>query len=221
MAVTLGADGLTYSDGSTQIRTATSDTTDRGRLISITTFTSNGTYTAPTYCTKVLVKVQAGGGGSAGYLESGGAGAYAEKLIQPFTAGSTAAVTVGGGGGGVGYYAAAGDGGSSSFGSYVSASGGYGANRNYSHTGGHGGFANNGDFNVNGGGGTGHGNSHGYGGVGRGGSSFFGGPHGVRHSGGEQIGPGAPGAGASGGITNTGTPGRTGASGIVIVYAYT
>ena len=136
MAVTLGGQGITYSDGTIQA-SSSSTSVDYGQLISITTFTTSGTYTAPSNCRKVFVRVQGGGGGSAGHFESGGAGGYAEALVDPFTAGSTATVTVGGGGGGVGYYAAAGDGGTTSFGSLISATGGYGANRNYSHGGGH------------------------------------------------------------------------------------
>lgn len=218
MAVTIGADGIKFSDNSTQ-GSAPSSSTDYGQLISITTFTASGTYTAPSYCRKVLVKVQGGGGGSAGHFESGGAGGYAEMLINPFTAGSTATVTVGGGGGGVGYYAAAGDGGTSSFGSYVSATGGYGANRNYSHTGGHGGTTSGGQVSAVGGGGHGHGNGWGSFGP-RGIPSYWGGSFGTRHSGGEKIGSGAPGGGASSGTTGNGGSGKAASGGMVVVYAY-
>ena len=218
MAVTLGAQGITYSDGTVQVN-APNVNLDYGQLLSITTFTSTGTYTAPTYCRKVFVRVQGGGGGSAGHFESGGAGGYAEALVDPFTAGSTATVTIGGGGGGVGYYAAAGDGGSSSFGSYCVATGGYGANRNYSHTGGHGGSGYGGQVSVQGGGGHGHGNGWGSFGP-RGIPSFWGGSFGTRHSGGEQIGSGAPGGGASSGTTGNGGSGKAGRSGMVVVYAY-
>ena len=62
MAVTLGATGITYSDGTTQVKAPNSNT-DYGRLLSISTYTSGTTYTAPTYCRKVFVKVQGGGGG--------------------------------------------------------------------------------------------------------------------------------------------------------------
>ena len=211
---------VTFNDGTTQL--AKSPTLDKGALISITSFTGNGTYYVPANCSKLYVKVQGGGGGSAGYLESGGAGGYAEGSVSNITAGQAISVTIGGGGGGVGYYAAAGAGGTSSFGSYVSASGGSGANSNYSHTGGHGGVGSGGTINLYGGGGTGHGNHHGYGGVGQGGASFFGGSHGTRHYHSDQNGPGSPGAGASGGCTDGfGTTGRTGASGLVVVYAYT
>ena len=221
MSIIMGPDGLILSDGSTTTPTRP----DTGSLISITTFTSSGTYTVPSGCGTIFVKVQGGGGGSAGYCESGGAGGYAESFIKVSSAGltpgsSTIGVTVGGGGGGVGYYAGAGSGGTSSFGGYVSASGGYGANNNYSHTGGHGGIGS-GLLNLTGGGGSGHANGHGYGGIAKGGASFFGGPMMRRHSGDEQIGPGAPGTGAAGGITDGNSYGVGGASGIVIVYAYT
>lgn len=218
MAVTLNNDGIVYSGNNTQVN-APDTNSDYGQLLSITTFTTTGTYTAPSYCKKVLVKVQGGGGGSAGHFESGGAGGYAEALVDPFTAGSTATVTVGGGGGGVGYYAAAGDGGTSSFGTYCSATGGYGANRNYSHTGGHGGTGVSGQVVIAGGGGHGHGNGWGSFGP-RGIPSYWGGGFGTRHSGGEQIGPGAPGAGASSGTTGNGGSGKTASAGMVVVYAY-
>lgn len=224
MSVTLTAQGLTFSDGSTQTTTSigSGGTVDPGQLYNITTFTSSGTYTVPSGCYRVLAKVIGGGGGAAGYLESGGSGGYSECLVA-VTPGQTIAVTVGGGGGGVGYYGGAGQGGTSSFGSYCSASGGYGANQNYGHTGGHGGGGSGGYVNLIGAGGTGHGNGHGHGGVAKGGYSYWGGPAGTRHSGGEQIGSGAPGTGASGGVTDYGHNGQShgGAAGIVVVYAYT
>lgn len=218
MAVTLGNNGITYSDGTNQA-SAPDSSADYGRLVSITTFTSSGTYTAPTPCSKLLVKVQGGGGGSAGHCEGGGAGGYSERLIHAITPGMTFAVTIGGGGGGVGYYAAAGDGGTSSFGSYCSASGGYGANRNYSHTGGHGGTGAGGQVTLQGGGGIGHTNGFGSWGP-RGVPTYWGGSFGTRHSGGEQIGSGAPGAGASPGTTTNTGSGKAGRAGMVVVYAY-
>ena len=118
--------------------TDTGGTIIAGSPRNIVVFSSSGTWTKPSWCKKVLVKVVGGGGGSAGYSESGGAGGYAEEIID-VTGVSSVSVTVGGGGGGVAYYNSAGDGGTSSFGSYCSASGGYGANRNLSHTDGHGG----------------------------------------------------------------------------------
>ena len=78
MAVTLGSSGITYADSSAQ----TSAYTDRGMPISITQFTSGGTYTVPSNCTTILVQLVGGGGGSAGYNESGGAGGFAEGYFS-------------------------------------------------------------------------------------------------------------------------------------------
>lgn len=172
-----------------------------------------------TTATKALIKVVGGGGGSAGYLESGGAGGYSERLLD-VTNVDLVTVTVGGGGNGVTYYAASGDGGTSSFGAYASATGGYGANRNYSHTGGYGGVGSGGDINLTGGGGTGHGNHHGSGGVGKGGQSYWGDGQKRRHSSADVLGHSAPGSGAPGSITDSGTVGTTGAVGSVVVYSY-
>lgn len=222
MAITLGSSGVTFSDGTTQ--TTKFDTTnDLGSLLSISSYTSAGTFTwtKPAGCSKVTVRVVGGGGGAAGYCESGGAGGYSEKTID-VSAVSTVTVTVGGGGGAVGYYAAAGDGGTSSFGAYCSATGGYGANRNWSHTGGAGGAGSAGDINLYGGTGTGHGNSMGHGALGRGGSSFYGGaPGNNRAANTGKVGPGAPGCGGPGNRTNDGSPaGGTGTPGAVIVWEY-
>lgn len=219
-SVVMGPNKIGFSDTNESFDTRS----DSGAIISITTFSSSGTYTVPSGCTTLFVRVQGGGGGSAGYCESGGAGGYAETFIKVAPAGltpgsSTIAVTVGGGGGGVGYYAAGGAGGTSSFGSYVSATGGRGANNDYSHTGGHGGYGS-GLLQIAGGGGSGHANGHGYGGISKGGAAYFGGPAARRHSGNEFIGPGSPGAGAPGGITDGNTSGSNGNSGLVVVYAY-
>ena len=127
MAATIGDSVVTFPDGTTQAA-AYSTSTDQGQLISITTYTSGtNTYTAPANCRYVWVKVIGGGGGSAGYCESGGAGGYAEGRVN-LAAGTNVTVTVGGGGPGVGYYAAASTGTTSSFGSYITATGGAGAN---------------------------------------------------------------------------------------------
>lgn len=218
MAVTIGSTGITFSNGSTQ---TSQYVEDRGRPISITSFTSSGTYTVPSNCRKILVQLVGGGGGSAGYNESGGAGGYAEGFYT-VTPGATYSVTVGGGGGGVGYYAAAGDGGSTSFGSLLTAQGGYGANRNYSHGGGHGGHTFSGQsFAVQGGAGTGHGNSAGHGQPSGGGVSFFGGPGGQYRSTTPSNYSPAWGTGATGGRTNDGGSGTTGCGGVCVVFAYT
>ena len=217
MAVTLTSTGITYSNGGSQNSTYVQD---RGQPISITSFTSSGTYTVPSNCRKILVQLVGGGGGSAGYNESGGAGGYAEGFYS-VTPGATYSVTIGGGGGGVGYYAAGGDGGTTSFGSLISASGGYGCNRNYSHGGGHGGSGSSGQINLQGGTGAGHGNSAGHGQPSGGGPSFFGGPGGQYRSTTPSNYSPAYGTGATGGRTNDGGSGTTGMSGCCVVFAYT
>ncbi len=217
MAITLTSTGITYPTGGTQ---TSSYTANRGQPISIQTFTSNGTYTVPSNCRKILVQIVGGGGGSAGYCEAGGAGGFAEGVFS-VTPGATYAVTIGGGGGGVGYYAAAGRGGTSSFGSLISATGGYGANNNYSHGGGHGGSGSGGQINLDGGTGCGHGNSASHGQPSGGGPSFFGGPGGQYRSTTPSNYSPALGSGATGGRTNDGGSGTTGAAGVCVVYAYT
>ena len=233
MAVTLGSSGITFSDGSVQTTASlgTGASTDTGDLINIQSFTSSGTWTKPAGGIMAHIKLVGGGGGSAGYCESGGAGGYLEMRLD-VTNISTVAVTIGGGGGGVGYYAAAGDGGSTSFGSYLIALGGYGANRNYSHSGGHGGHnVSGGTIAVTGGAGCGHVNSVGHWSGGRGGQSYFGSSATIvrNHTNisastrGPQGTPGAPGSGAPGNQTDAGwwfNEGYTGSPGLCIVYTY-
>lgn len=192
---------------------------DKGTLISISTFTSNGTFTMPVGCSKVLVQVVGGGGGSCGYCESGGAGGFAEGFYS-ISPGTNVSVTIGGGGGAGGYYSGCGNGGTTSFGSYISASGGYGANQNYSHGGGHGGVGSGGQINLYGGTGTGHANGGSHGQSGAGGGSYFGGPPGKTR--GQTWGnfSGAYGTGATGDRGNDGHHGDNGVQGLCIVYAY-
>jgi hypothetical protein len=216
MAVTLGSSGITYADSSAQ----TSAYTDKGMPISITQYTSNATYTVPSNCTTILVQLVGGGGGSAGYNESGGAGGFAEGYFS-VSPNATYAVTIGGGGGGVGYYGGAGVGGTTSFGSLISATGGYGANNNTSHGGGHGGSGSGGQINLQGGTGTGHGNSASHAQPSGGGPSFFGGAGGkTRGNNSDNFGP-AFGSGGPGGITDIGSSGVAGYQGTCVVIAYT
>lgn len=218
MAVTLGSSGLVFPDGSTQ---AASYTKDSGVPISITTYTSGtNTYTVPSTATKIFVQLVGGGGGSAGYCESGGAGGYAEGVFD-VTGGATYTVTIGGGGGGVGYYAAAGRGGTTSFGALISATGGYGANNNTSHGGGHGGLGSGGQVNIHGGTGAGHGNSASHGQPSGGGQSFFGGPGGQYRSTTPSNFSPAYGSGATGGRTNDGGSGTSAPGGLCVIVAYT
>jgi len=210
--------GITYSNAT---QTSKFDSNDEsGNLLSVQQFDASGTWTKPAGCKTVFVQLVGGGGGAASYNESGGAGGYAEKVID-VTGVSTVSVTVGGGGGAVGYYAVGGNGGTSSFGAYVSATGGYGANQNYSHSGGAGGTASGGDLNIRGGIGTGHGNTNGREAVGRGGMSFFGGCRGSSHSTNTpNLNDAAPGSGGPGGAMQNWS-GSNGKAGVVIVYSYT
>lgn len=217
MSTQIGSSGLVVN--ATTLSTAV---VDKGTPVSITSFTSSGTYTVPSNCTQILVQLVGGGGGSAGYGEGGGAGGFAEGVFT-VTPGASVAVTVGGGGGAVGYYAGAGSGGTSSFGSYISATGGYGANNNYSHGGGHGGVGSNGQINLTGGTGTGHMNHGSHSQTGNGGGSYFGGPPSIqRHNpSGQNNYSYAPGSGGSSNEGDDGSTGSPGAAGLVIVYAFT
>ena len=192
---------------------------DKGSLISVYTFTNSGTYTAPSGTTKVFVQVVGGGGGSAGYCESGGAGGYAEGTFA-ITGGTTVNITVGGGGAGVGYYAVAGSGGTTSFGSYLSATGGGGANSTAAHNGGHGGVGSGGQVNLYGGSGTGHANGASHAQDGVGGGSYFGGSGGQYRSATPSNFSPAPGSGATGGISEIGGSGTSAPSGLVTIYSF-
>lgn len=233
MAVTLNSTGVTFSDGTSQTTKANGDgfanAGDIGELIKVETFNSSGTWYNPG-ASRVHVKLVGGGGGSACYCESGGAGAYAEGFYTVSGVGSVG-ITVGGGGGGVGYYAAAGNGGTTSFGGYLSASGGWGANQNYSHSGGHGGNSPSGHQAwAHGGSGTGHTNGAGHWAGGKGGRSYFGGAQSAirNHTNLPQdqwggMPGGAPGAGAPGQTTDGGFPANTGINGMpgcVVIYSY-
>lgn len=224
MATTLDSAGLIFPDTTTQASTFT-PALDQGRLLQVNSYASVGNYTwtKPSGCTTVLVKLVGGGGGAAGYCESGGAGGYSERVIN-VSAVSSVTVTVGGGGASVGYYAGGGNGGTSSFGAYCSATGGYGANQNAGHSGGIGGIGSGGNINLYGGSGTGHVNSAGHYPGGVGGRSFFGGSGCVnRATTSTKLYNGSPGTGGPGGRTNDGTGGAgiaNGEVGLVIVYSY-
>lgn len=223
---TQGGHGLILHDGT---KVVSGNAADAGDLIDVQTFGSNGTWTRPGNATKVLVKLIGGGGGGAGYCESGGAGGYAEGYFN-VTGVGTVAVTVGGGGGGVGYYTAAGGGGTTSFGSYLSATGGGGANTWSSHSGGGGGTGSGGYVNLQGGGGAGHTNSVGHWPGGRGGYGYFGGGattarnHSNLGSPPQKLRLGAPGSGGPGGQSDgwggAGDRGQNGETGLVVVFSY-
>lgn len=221
MAITLTPYGITYGDGTVQTSAISATAAPSGNLIAINSYTTAGTstWTKPSGCRKVQVIVVGGGGGAASYNESGGAGGYAE-LLMDVSAISTVTVTVGAAGTAIAYYAAAGNGGTSSFGSYCSATGGYGANQNSNHTGGHGGVGSGGDLNLLGGSGTGHGNTGGREAVGYGGISYFGSGYCASHNTNTaNILTTAPGAGGAGGAMQN-YAGNNGGAGAVIVYSY-
>lgn len=177
-----------------------------------------GTFTNITAAT-ALVKVQGGGGGAAGYCESGAAGGYSERSIDLSGVGNVT-VTVGGGGAGVSYYAAGAAGSASSFGAYCSASGGGGSNSTYSHSGGIGGTGSGGNVNLQGSAGIGHVNSVGSHSGGLGGTGYWGGSAPFNRATATKVFNGAPGSGGPGGLTDQNNTGGAGMAGMVVVYAY-
>lgn len=99
----------------------------------VQTFTSTGTFTAPSNCTMVSVLL-VGAGGGGGYIKTagnrqgsgGGAGGEVIELDLSVTAGSSYTVTIGAGGAGATSVAAGGTGGNTTFGSLATAYGGGG-----------------------------------------------------------------------------------------------
>lgn len=184
-------------------------------------YTGNTTYNKSGDDVKLLrVICVGGGGGGRGYGESGGAGGYAERIIDA-TAISSVGVTVGGGGAGGFYFGFSGRGGTTSFGSYVSADGGFGANNHGAHIGGHGGIGYGGQVVSRGGGGKGHNNganNPSNSAVGWGGASFFGGSRNSHHGSGRPANVGPPGGGGAGSVGYSGGIGSDGLGGCVIVY---
>lgn len=186
----------------------------------ISVFNSNGTWVKPAGVTKIYVRLVGGGGAGSGVGETGGAGGYAEKLID-VTSVSQVVVTVGLGSTSPTYYAgAAGNGQTTSFGSYLSATGGRGGNSSHQHCGGLPGVGSGGDFNAYGGGGTGH---EYYSGT-TGGPSYFGGSGASGHPSGGQFSANhqshaAPGAGGSPGY-HTSYIGCVGKDGVVVIWEF-
>lgn len=214
--LTNSAHGIVFAD----LTSTSKKVTDSGQLISITTITSTQNYTVPSNAKSLHIQLVGGGGGSAGYCESGGGGGYSEGNYL-VTGGSTFSVTVGGGGGGVGYYGTGGRGGTTSFGALLTATGGHGANAQNAHGGGVGGLGSGGQINIYGGSGTGHANNGSHNQNARGGGSYYGSGPGQARTTAALNYSGALGSGATGGRTIDGLTGSTAPGGMCIIYAYT
>ncbi len=198
----------------------------KGKLKNVLTFYASGTYTkSGPDVQRIHAIVMGGGGGGRAYSECGGAGGYAEKIIDA-TGVSTVTVTIGGAGTGGVYFGFSPGGGTTSFGTYVSASGGTGANAHIQHNGGLGGLGSGGELNVRGGGGGGHNNMDQYSPNcapgGEGGIGFFGGGTPGAHANGAQ--PADVASWGAGGVavspSHNGQGGRNGRGGICIIYEY-
>jgi hypothetical protein len=181
-------------------------------------FTGGGTWNRPAGVRYIRVKLVGGGGGASGHGESGGAGGYAERIMDVTGIGSVS-ITIGGGGGGTYYAGAGGNGNSTSFGPYISAGGGHGANRQNQHSGGVSGNGSGGDLNLHQGGGGDHHHS-----FGPGGTTYFGGAAPSGHPQGGHFahnhqGHSAPGTGGTGGYFH-GHRGSDGRPGIVVIEEY-
>lgn len=212
--------GVTISSGATQVEKY-SGFEDTGALLSMSSYTTAGTFTwtKPVGCNTIVVKVVGGGGGASGYCESGGSGGYSERRIDVRGI-SSVTVTVGSGGA-LAAYSSGNSGGTSSFGSYCTATGGYGSNTQFTHTGGQGGVGSGGDINLYGGSGTGHCNGTGQAQTARGGVSYWGGPKSVNRGGNPAaVGSGAPGSGGCGANSNGAFVGTAGESGAVVIWEY-
>ncbi len=200
----------------------------KDRLVGVYVYSGSGTYTYTKSGPEVQtlhVLLCGGGGGARAYSECGGGGGFSEGIITA-TSITTVTVTIGGGGSGGSYFGFSPDGGTTSFGAYLSAGGGYGANRNTQHSGGHGGIGYGGSINTYGGMGGSHNNMDQYstsnasGGIG--GGTYFGGClQGDRPDWSTSSSTAAPGTGGVAIAPNhNGQGGRSGQSGICIVYEY-
>jgi hypothetical protein len=187
-------------------------------LYGMQVFYSSGPWDRPVGVRFIKVQLSGGGGGGSGHGESGGAGGYAERILD-VTGIASVGVTIGGEVGGSYYSGAGGNGNASSFGSYLSASAGYGANRNNQHSGGLAGSGSGGEVNIYGGGGQTHHNRSAVGGDSYwGGSVAAGHPQGGNFSHNHQS-HSAPGSGGAGAYFN-GHLGSNGRPGICVVTMY-
>ena len=187
-------------------------------IYGINVYTGSNTWNRPSNVRFIRVQCQGGGGGGSGHGESGGAGGYAERILD-VTGISSVSISIGGDASGT-YYSGAGNGGSSvSFGPYCSASGGYGANQNSQHCGGLAGVGSGGNFNFYGMGGANHHQESG-----NGAASYFGGsvagghPQGGNFSHNHQS-HSAPGSGGAGAHFH-GHRGSDGKAGMIVVTMY-
>lgn len=182
-------------------------------------FTGSGTWNRPGNVRYVKIQAQGAAGGGSGHGEAGGAGGYAERILD-VTGISSVSVYVGGGGSGTYYSGAGGNGDYASFGPYVSAGYGHGANRQNQHSGGVSGAGSGGNLNIHQGGGLSH---HSYAGQSCA-DTFFGGgapsshPQGGHFAHAHQS-HSAPGTGGAGGSFH-GHRGSDGKPGLVIVTMY-
>ena len=78
MAFVLNNSNIAFPDGSTQ----TSTFTDTGTPLQVQVFTTSGYWLKPNGAKTILVKLVGGGGGGAGYCESGAAGGYCEGMLD-------------------------------------------------------------------------------------------------------------------------------------------
>ena len=200
----------------------------------ITTFTSSGTWTKPSWCRGVEVWVTGAGGGACGANGGTGTGAGAHSgavgigfLTDKDIVNATETVTVGTGG--VNNTATNLDdstsGGNSSFGSHITANGGPKGRRSDTSTEGGGGSAkataSGGDINIPGGGGCPGSTVAGNSGIGApAGGNFFGG--GGRGGWGSDSNgrAGSNGTGGGGGGAHAGGIGGDGGDGMVVVFEY-
>ena len=208
-------------------------------LKTVQVFTSSGTWTRPTGCRYVRVRLTGGGGGGGGATAAasqccaasgGSSGGYGEGFFD-VTSTSSVTITIGAGGaGGAAANGTGGNGGTTSFGALLSANGGTGGSGMASGTavayvtasaaaaGGTGG-------SINAGGSSGGYSMRNSGTVfmsGTGAPSHFGGAGRGTNFGSVGAAGGAPGAGGSGAASSstTGYVGGAGAAGIIIVEEY-
>ena len=211
--VTFGASGDTVAVGSGATASGFS-----GGLDSVQTFTSSGTWTRPSGITKVIMEVQgAGGGGSHGTQNIGGAGGgYCKKFLDVSSI-STSTITVGAAGAAVanGSTGSGGNGGASSWAdgtNTVTGAGGAGGNQTSGYSAG--GTGTGGDINIAGVSISIHKPT-------TGGDSFLGGAGMYLHSGASAgVGDGTGYGGGGSAWSGYSLPTGAGAPGIVIVWEY-